>query len=188
MGVSRTSVVQSMRMVEELFGARMASLRDSVGDCAFPGGTPRAFLFCRFAAGVLLIRLLLAIAAAAIILQVGVPATLAQATHPHPNATHGPPSEASNPQKLFAAGEAALRENKLDEAERNFRAVLAVDPGVAGAYANLGVIHMRRKQWTPALEMLHKAEKLAPTVAGIRLNIGLVYFRQSNFSAAIKPF
>jgi Flp pilus assembly protein TadD len=93
---------------------------------------------------------------------------------------------AANPQKLFATGETALRENKLDEAERDFRAVLAVDPGVAGAYANLGVIHMRRKQWPQALAMLLKAEKLAPTVAGIRLNIGLVYFRQNDFLSAIK--
>ena len=95
---------------------------------------------------------------------------------------------AANSQKLFTAGETALRENKLDEAERDFRAVLTVDPGVAGAYANLGVIHMRRKQWPQALATLRKAEKLAPTVAGIRLNIGLVYFRQNDFLSAIKPF
>jgi tetratricopeptide (TPR) repeat protein len=93
-----------------------------------------------------------------------------------------------DPQKLFAAGEAALRVGKLDEAERAFRQVAAINPGVAGAYANLGVIHMRRKQWPLALEMLHKAEKLAPGVAGIRLNIGLVYFRQGDFLRAIHPF
>jgi tetratricopeptide (TPR) repeat protein len=93
-----------------------------------------------------------------------------------------------DPQKLFVAGEAALRAGKLDEAERAFHQVLAINPGVAGAYANLGVIHMRRKQWPQALEMLHKAEKLAPEVAGIRLNIGLVYYRQKNYLAAIKPF
>jgi tetratricopeptide (TPR) repeat protein len=97
-------------------------------------------------------------------------------------------AHAARPQQIFSAGEAALRENKLEEAERDFRAVLAADPTVAGAYANLGVIHMRRKQWPPALVMLRKAEKLAPTVAGIRLNIGLVYFRQSDFRSAIPPF
>src|SRR5216684_7687399 len=95
---------------------------------------------------------------------------------------------ARDPQKLFEAGEAALRAGKLDEAGRDFRQVVAVNPGVAGAYANLGVIHMRRKQWPQALEMLHKAEKLAPGIAGIRLNIGLVYFRQNDFLSAIKPF
>jgi tetratricopeptide (TPR) repeat protein len=103
--------------------------------------------------------------------------------------TRGSPAgAATDPQRAFKAGEAALRENRLDEAERDFQAVLALNPGVAGAYANLGVIHMRRKQWPQALTMLHKAEKLAPTVAGIRLNIGLIYFRQNDFLSAIKPF
>jgi tetratricopeptide (TPR) repeat protein len=93
-----------------------------------------------------------------------------------------------DPKKLFAAGEAALRAGRLDEAERDFRQVLAIQPGVAGAYANLGVISMRRKQWAQALEMLHKGEALAPEMAGIRLNIGLVYFRQNEFAEAIAPF
>jgi len=95
---------------------------------------------------------------------------------------------APDPQKPFAAGEAALRAGKLDEAEHAFQQVIAIDPGVAGAYANLGVIHMRRKQWPQALQMLHKAEKLAPEMAGIRLNIGLAYFRQNDFARAIRPF
>lgn len=95
---------------------------------------------------------------------------------------------AADPAKSFAAGEAALKAGKLEVAEHDFRQVLAVDPKVAGAYANLGVIHMRRKQWPEALAMLQKAEKLAPQVAGIRLNIGLVYFRQNDFLSAIGPF
>jgi tetratricopeptide (TPR) repeat protein len=100
----------------------------------------------------------------------------------------GEAQAAGDPQKLFEAGEAALHAGKLDDAEHQFRQVLAINPGVAGAYANLGVIHMRRKQWPQAIEMLHKAEKLAPDMAGIRLNIGLVYYRQKNFLAAIEPF
>jgi tetratricopeptide (TPR) repeat protein len=95
---------------------------------------------------------------------------------------------AHDPQELFEAGESALHAGKLDQAEHAFRQVLAINPGVAGAYANLGVIDMRRKQWPQALAMLHQAEKLAPDVAGIRLNIGLVYYRQKNFRAAIEPF
>ena len=95
---------------------------------------------------------------------------------------------ARDPKKLFEAGEAALHAGKLDEAEHAFRQVVAINPGVAGGYANLGVIHMRRKQWPQALDMLHKAEKLAPDVAGIRLNIGLAYFRQNDFLRAIRPF
>src|SRR3981081_4414728 len=105
-----------------------------------------------------------------------------------PSGISGKSRPARDPRKLFEPGEAALHAGKLDEAERAFRQVLAITPGVAGAYANLGVIDMRRKQWPQALEMLHKAEKLAPDVAGIRLNIGLAYFRQNDFVRAIRPF
>jgi tetratricopeptide (TPR) repeat protein len=93
-----------------------------------------------------------------------------------------------DPQKLFEAGEAALHAGKLGVAEGEFKQVLAINPEVAGAYANLGVIYMRRKQWPQALQMLHKGEKLAPEIAGIRLNIGLAYFRQNDFARAIGPF
>jgi tetratricopeptide (TPR) repeat protein len=81
-----------------------------------------------------------------------------------------------------------LKENRLAEAELDFRRVLAADPQAGGAYANLGVVYMRRKQWTKALEMLRKAEHLFPQEAGIRLNIGLAYFRQNEFLKAIPPF
>jgi len=47
---------------------------------------------------------------------------------------------------------------------------------------------MRRKQWSKALESLHKAEQLMPQVAGIRLNIGLAYYRQSEFLKATPAF
>src|SRR5271170_1971503 len=82
---------------------------------------------------------------------------------------------------VFAEGEAALRVGELGRAEGAFRKVLAADPGAAGAYANLGVIAMRRQQWGQALELLQKAQRLAPGVAGIRLNIGLVFYRQNDF-------
>ncbi|MGH9638297.1 MAG: tetratricopeptide repeat protein, partial [Candidatus Angelobacter sp.] len=89
---------------------------------------------------------------------------------------------------MFHDGEIQLKANHLDGAERSFRGVLALDPQAAGAYANLGVIAMRRKQWPLALEMLRKAEHLLPQVPGIRLNVGLVYYRQNNFRSAITPF
>jgi Tfp pilus assembly protein PilF len=76
--------------------------------------------------------------------------------------------------QLFQAGQAALNQNRLDEAERNFRQVLAADPQVGGAYANLGVVYMRRKEWGKALEALQQANHLMPQVAGVRLNIGLL--------------
>jgi tetratricopeptide (TPR) repeat protein len=91
-------------------------------------------------------------------------------------------------QQALIAGEAALNSGDLEGAERAFRKALGINPQIAGAYANLGVIYIRRKQWEQALGMLRKAEELAPQVAGIRLNIGLAYFRQNDFPSAIAPF
>ena len=93
-----------------------------------------------------------------------------------------------DPAKLFQSGQQALTQGRLDEAERDFRLVLQVDPKSGGAYANLGVVFMRRKQWGKALEMLRQAEQLLPQVAGIRLNIGLAYYRQNEFVKATAPF
>jgi len=99
-----------------------------------------------------------------------------------------PSGAAANIVQLLQAGQDALNQGRLDDAERCFRQVLAANPQVGGAYANLGVVYMRRKQWEKALENLRKAEHLLPQVAGIRLNIGLAYYRQNEFLKAIPPF
>jgi tetratricopeptide (TPR) repeat protein len=93
-----------------------------------------------------------------------------------------------SPALIFQHGQEALNHGRLDEAERDFREILAVDPQAGGAYANLGVVYMRRKQWNKALETLRQAEHLLPQVSGIRLNIGLAYYRQNEFAKAIPSF
>jgi tetratricopeptide (TPR) repeat protein len=93
-----------------------------------------------------------------------------------------------DPAQIFQHGQNALNRGELDEAERDFRRVLEIDPQAGAAYANLGVVYMRRKQWSKALEELKKAEKLMPKVAGVRLNIGLAYYRQNEFLKAIPEF
>ena len=87
---------------------------------------------------------------------------------PQAAATHGNSSPvassgaAADPAHVFLLGQEALKENRLAEAERDFRQVLAANPEVGGAYANLGVVYMRRKQWSKALEALRQAEHLMP--------------------------
>src|ERR1700741_3873762 len=103
-------------------------------------------------------------------------------------AGNGKSEAAGDPARLFQAGQDALNQNHLEEAEKDFRQVLALDPGAGAAHANLGVVYMRRKQWTQALHELRKAEGLMPDVAGIRLNIGLAYYRQNDYLKAIPLF
>lgn len=90
-----------------------------------------------------------------------------------------------NAKTQFEKGQKALQEGNLEAAEAAFRQVLAVDSRSAGAYSNLGVIAMRRKDWDRALTLFQKAAKLAPDISGIRLNIGLVRFRKGDYSEAI---
>ncbi len=116
---------------------------------------------------------------------VNCPAQKPSATESNTRTTHGP---AENPAEIFQRGQDSLVRNQLDQAERDFRRVLELDPQAGSAYANLGVINMRRKQWTKAIQSLEKAEQLMPQVAGIRLNIGLAYYRQNEFLKAIPLF
>lgn len=96
-------------------------------------------------------------------------------------------SRAADPAQIFARGQLALQNGKLDDAEEAFREVLQIDPQSGAAYTNLGVVYMRRKQWAKAVSTLQKAERLMPQAAGVRLNIGLAYFRQNEYLKAIPP-
>src|SRR5215471_13820202 len=115
-------------------------------------------------------------------------ASLAQSPHSGTPGGRSSAAKTADPAALFERGERALKENNLGEAESDFRQVLEIDPRAGAAYANLGVVYMRRRQWAKALETLDKAQALMPKVAGIRLNIGLAYYRQNEFLKAIAPF
>ena len=100
--------------------------------------------------------------------------------------THVAAADCSHgPVAIFAEGQRALQANDLPKAEERFRVVLACDPKSAAAYVNLGVVEMRRRQWTQALAHFNRAESLSPAMPGIRLDKGLVYFRQSDYKSAI---
>ena len=133
----------------------------------------------------LLALLVVATLAPAMSSQSSSPATATQTRNGAPIAAS---DAALAPEQLFQKGQDALNQGRLDEAELDFRKVLAANPRVGAAYANLGVVYMRRKQWTKALEALRPAERLMPQVAGIRLNIGLVYYRRNEFLKAIPLF
>jgi Tfp pilus assembly protein PilF len=97
-----------------------------------------------------------------------------------------PPASATNPREQaaasFALGQQALQSGDLAAAEASFRKVLSLDPQAGPAYANLGVIAMRRQDWDHALNLLEKAEKLDPRMTGIRLNIALVKYRREDYA------
>src|ERR1700730_17210246 len=90
--------------------------------------------------------------------------------------------------RSIEAGEAAMKQGQLPEAEKSFLKVTAIMPQDLRAHVNLGVIYMRQKKWKRALEELRTAEKIAPQIPGIRFDIALVYYRQRDCHRAIAPF
>src|SRR5437016_12964260 len=77
-------------------------------------------------------------------------------------------------QAWFAKGQTALQAGELDTAEAAFRRVLEADPRAGCAYANLGVIAIRRKDWNHEIGLLQKAEKLETKMTVLRPKIGIV--------------
>jgi tetratricopeptide (TPR) repeat protein len=94
-------------------------------------------------------------------------------------------SQSSTIRELFEQGETALRSENLDAAESAFGHVLSVDPDSGAAYAKLGIISMRRKQWHQAINRLEKAQLLTPSVPEICLNLSLAYYQAGDAGSAI---
>src|SRR5258708_26237408 len=70
--------------------------------------------------------------------------------------------EAEDLRVLYSQGQTALQNGDLEVAEHAFRKWIAIDPSVAGAYSNLGVIAMRRNDLDHALRMFQTPARLAP--------------------------
>jgi len=82
----------------------------------------------------------------------------------------------SKPSEVHAhlsRAEAALRANDTSTAEREFRAVLSVDPGNAEANANLGILAYARGDYESARGDLRKALTTQPTLVKAEALLGL---------------
>jgi tetratricopeptide (TPR) repeat protein len=72
-------------------------------------------------------------------------------------------------------GLAYLEENKLEDAEEEFKKLIALAPEEALGYANLGIVYMRMGDYEEAEKQLEKAISLNPDDPDIRFNLAQVY-------------
>ena len=72
-------------------------------------------------------------------------------------------------------GLALLEENKLEEAESEFKKLVSLAPGEAIGYANLGLVYLRSGAYIDAKKNLLKALELTPGDPDIRFNLATVY-------------
>jgi tetratricopeptide (TPR) repeat protein len=87
-------------------------------------------------------------------------------------------------QRAFDDAGRALRERRLDEAERGFRALAQAHPELGGAQANLGVIYRQQGKPKEAVAALEKAVQQSPSRSRYHNELGIAYRLQGDFAKA----
>ena len=82
-------------------------------------------------------------------------------------------------------GSELLKQGKIDQAQRAFRAALELEPDNARVLALLGLSHFRAGEFGEARAIYEQLVERAPTDASHRLNLGLVYLKLSDAERAI---
>ncbi len=111
------------------------------------------------------------------------------AAEPHSISSPAGANQRMDPQTWFAKGQTALQSGDLDAAEAAFRRVLVADPRAGSAYANLGVIAMRRKEWdhayAAAIAPLSSVLRDQPDSQQARYLLGLCQVFTKKFAEAV---
>jgi Flp pilus assembly protein TadD len=87
--------------------------------------------------------------------------------------------------QAVARGSDLLKQGKLDEAQKAFRAALLLDGENPRVLALLGLTHFRASQFAQARPIYEELVERAPTDASHRLNLGLVYLKLGESDKAI---
>lgn len=72
--------------------------------------------------------------------------------------------------------------------ENLWKQKINTNPNDAEAYANLGAVLQRKNDYTGALSMYEKAEKLNPSNVNTRLNLGTLYQAKKEYETAIAAY
>src|SRR5687767_10950914 len=101
--------------------------------------------------------------------------------------------EKSSPQyagavRAFYVGLAALQVGDDVRAEAKLKEAAALAPDEPAAWADLGLLYMRQRQFDPAAESLEKARQLAPQNATMYVLLGQLESGRGNYAEAVKQF
>lgn len=97
-----------------------------------------------------------------------------------------PPQPSNNSvEDRFRSGQQALTDRRYEAAVVEFEAILGVDPGIAGAHANLGVARYLLADYEEAVAAFRRAMELDPTMRNAELYLGLSQARAGNIEEAL---
>ncbi len=81
-----------------------------------------------------------------------------------------------------------LSEEKLAEAETEFRAVIARHPDFAGAHQNLGLVHVKQERFEDARKAYEVALAIDPDLPDVRIQLGALYTKAGRLGLAEEEF
>lgn len=84
-------------------------------------------------------------------------------------------------------GMQAIRDDKLDKAEKYLGTAASLAPNHPDVLYAQGVLFLKRRQWTKAQEILEKATQIDPTHARAFSALGMTFVNSGNYDQAIAP-
>ena len=89
---------------------------------------------------------------------------------------------------IYLAGNALLKEGKIDAAIQKFKEALRIDPNFILALNSLGAAEMRRHNLDAAVSSFQRVVKLKPDFAPAHNNLGTLYQKRRDDELAIQHF
>jgi tetratricopeptide (TPR) repeat protein len=87
-----------------------------------------------------------------------------------------------------AAAQFEVNAGNLDAAIGHYRRALTYSPEHLGALLMVSYLYLRRSEFTPALEYLERARRVAPDSPDVAAGLGWAYYRQNKVDLAVKEW
>jgi Tfp pilus assembly protein PilF len=104
------------------------------------------------------------------------------------NETTGVPAKpilAPKAQEALTKGAQALREGKLDEAEKYINKAVKLAPGNSDVLYVQGMLYMKQRNWEAAQSVLEKSDQMAPNQPRVLAALGMTLCNQGKYEPAI---
>ena len=99
----------------------------------------------------------------------------------------GNPILAPKAKEALDKGMQALRDDKLDEAEKSLDQAMKLAPSNPDVLYVMGVLDLKKREWTKAQSVLEKATQLEPNSARALAALGMALCNQLKYAEAIPP-
>ncbi|MDP7033002.1 MAG: tetratricopeptide repeat protein [Planctomycetota bacterium] len=106
----------------------------------------------------------------------------------NPQASTSPDNKLLRAQEYCREGQRFFREGRYENAVASYQKALDIEPQLAVAIHDLGVVHFHRADYVQAFSYLQKARKLKPKNAKFSLYLGRAYFKMNRLQQALQEF